>query len=467
MKVKYMLLLMLLILSLGGCEMGRLKNAESQYREKRYAAAIEELDELITSAENGAIATRAELLRSASYAELAEAAVARNNWPLAIRFYKLANSHESILRLAELYMRLAQEAVDKGNQELAKSYWDSIIREAPQSPLIPEVLYKRVDYFMNTIRDINAAWTDYMRLYDEFPNNPFEIQSRSMITAIIPGKLEYAALLNEQKYYADALNLLFEIAKYPVADGDQLNRQIAEVYQNQAEDFIVDQNYSEADRMFRIAIQYDASKQAIIRERLESIASLYVSQGNNLLEAGDYENALIYYRKTFEIIPDYQPALDAINRLFTIQENIKTAEMLYIEGEQLEAAGKYAEALARYNQANNLHHKSEYHNKATQMQNLIEAAKNPAGYARKIIDQYRGGLLNIRLRNQKQELLKRYKASEIKDSGWQILLSTGQFKYEARYDILTPNETYFYLWQINLRDGSIIPLNKLSEALLK
>jgi len=467
MKFRYLLLLILPVIIFSGCELGRLKSAESLYKEKRYAAAIEAFDDLVKSADNGAIATRAELLRSASYAELAEAAVARNNWPLAIRFYKLANSDASSLRLAVLYMLLAGEAASKDDQELAKSFWDSIIREVPSSPLIPEVLFKRMEYFLLTVGDQSAAWADYMRLYDEFPNNPFEIQARTDISTIIPGKMDYAALLTDQEYYADALNILFELSKYPVADIDRLNRQISEVYQKQAEEFIVDQNYAEADRMFRIAIQYHPAKKAAIQERLESITSLYVQQGNSFLEDGDYENALTYYRKTFEIIPDYQPALDAINRLFTIQENIKLATGEYAEGEKLEVAGKYADALVQYNRAYSLHNKSEYRQKANQMQNLVDAAKNPAGYARRIIDQYRGGLLNSRLRTQKQELLKRYKASEIRDSGWQILLSTGQFKYEARYDILTPRETYLYLWQVNLRDGSILPLNKLSEALLK
>jgi hypothetical protein len=67
----------------------------------------------------------------------------------------------------------------------------------------------------------------------------------------------------------------------------------------------------------------------------------------------------------------------------------------------------------------------------------------------------------------KAELLRRHKASDIRDSGWKLLLSSGQYRYEARYDLLTPNETFLYIWQINLRDRSVIPLNKLSEALME
>jgi tetratricopeptide (TPR) repeat protein len=214
-------------------------------------------------------------------------------------------------------------------------------------------------------------------------------------------------------------------------------------------------------------MQYYPQKKESIIHRLESITNLFIQKGNSLLEAGDFQGALVHYRKTFDIIPDYPPALEAIDRLFTIQENIRKAADLYKQGEQLEATGKLNEALQAYNSAYALDPKPEYKQKANLVQNMIEANKNPAAFARKIITEYKGGLLTNRIQNQKKELLKRYKEYEIQDSGWKLMLSTGQYKYEARYDLLTPNETYLYVWQINLRDRSIIPLNKLSEALMQ
>jgi hypothetical protein len=101
------------------------------------------------------------------------------------------------------------------------------------------------------------------------------------------------------------------------------------------------------------------------------------------------------------------------------------------------------------------------------MQNLIEAERNPAAFAERIINEYRSGLLVRRVAAKRAEVLQTYKANEIRDSGWKMLLSTGQYKYEARYDLLTPTDTYLYVWQINLRDRSVIPLNRLSEELMK
>jgi len=461
------ILLLLLLIVLSGCEINRLRSAEDLYNKNLYAAAIEELDDLVLSAENRAIATRAEIVRSNCYSALAEAAVERKNWTLAIRFFKLANSDAANLRLGEIYLNLAMEAEKTGSPVNAKAYLDAILREVPDSPLLPEVLYHRIGYFIEVKSDNEAAWNDYMRLFDNYPNSPYEILARNYVLRFIPEKLQYAEILNEQGYYADALKELFELSKYPVVDMEQVNKQISAVYEKQAEELLSEQDYIEADRLFRIAMQYYPQKKASITNRLESITNLFIQKGNSLLEAGDFEGALVHYRKTFDIIPDYPPALEAINRLFTIQENIRKAANLYSQAEKMEATGKLNEALQTYNAAYALDPKPEYKQRAGLIQNLIEANKNPSAFARKIITEYRGGLLTNRIQKQKQELLKRYKQNEIQDSGWKLMLSTGQYKYEARYDLLTPNETYLYVWQINLRDRSIIPLNKLSEALMQ
>ena len=108
-----------------------------------------------------------------------------------------------------------------------------------------------------------------------------------------------------------------------------------------------------------------------------------------------------------------------------------------------------------------------YLDKIATMNNMIEAQKNPAAFAKRVLQEYRNGAIPGRLNAQKAELLKRYKADEIRDSGWKYLMSSGQYKYEARYDLITPVDSYYFVWQINLRDKTIIPLNKLSERLMQ
>lgn len=181
----------------------------------------------------------------------------------------------------------------------------------------------------------------------------------------------------------------------------------------------------------------------------------------------DFENALLHYQKVFDIIPEYAPALEAIRKLNKKQEDIAHASQIFRDAERLEGSEKYNDALALYRQAWNLDPLPEYQSHIQTMQNVLEAQKNPTAFAQKIINEYKGGQILRRVAAKRAEVLQAYKSNEIRDSGWKILLSTGQFKYEARYDLLTPNDTYLYVWQINLKERTIIPLNRLSEDVLK
>ena len=462
-----MFLLVLCAMLLGGCEINRLNRAEELYQKQLYAGAIEELDRLIKVGQNGAIITRAELVRSNSYLELGKLALTRQNIPLAIRFFKLANSAPADVELARIYMNLSQQAYREDDKALAMKYLEDITREIPNSTLIPEVMLRRISIFMDEYQDRNSTWEEYKELHDRFPNNTFEIQARNFVLQFIDSKVDYAMILAEQGYHTDALKELFELARYPVVQGENINRLIAEVYQAQAEEFVDAQDYLEADRLFRIVLQYNPGKKAEIDARLEGITSLYIEKGNSLLAEREFDAALIHYNKTFDIIPNYAPALAAIERVRQTRENIARAMQLATEAERLEATQKHADALALLNQAIALDPLPQYRTRAGVMKNLIEAERNPTAFAQRIINEYRGGVLLRRVAAKRAEVLQVHKQNEVRDSGWKILLSTGQYKYEARYDLLTPTDTFLYVWQINLRDRSVIPLNRLSEELMK
>ncbi|HOH47266.1 MAG TPA: hypothetical protein PLX59_05450, partial [Candidatus Cloacimonadota bacterium] len=284
---------------------------------------------------------------------------------------------------------------------------------------------------------------------------------------LIPGFIAHARQLSDTGYYTEALGLLFEMDRYPVVDHPEMQRLISDVYQAQAEEYLVAENYMEADRLLRIALQYNPAKKAEIDARLNSITSLFIQMGDRYLAQRDFPNAMLYYTKTFEIIPDYADARAAIARLEQVQINMARAQELATQAEEMEAARRHTEALRLYQQAANLENKQEYRQKIATMQNLIEADRNPEGFAQRIVNEFRGGVLNRKIRQQIANLRTRFRQDEIRDSGWKILLSTGQYKYEARYDLLTPTDTYFYIWQVNLRDRTIVPLNRISEELMQ
>ncbi len=462
-----LLLFLMLLLALGACEINKLRSAEDHYDNQRYAAAIQELDDYIQNGRNGALVTRSEILRGQCYYELGLLALQRENYDLAIKFLKLSNSDDADQALGRIYRDLADKALQQGNEQLSLDLVNAILREIPLSELTSEMLSRRISFHLDTFIDHESAWQDYMDLYDSYPNNVNEVAARKQILRIIPAKVEYARRLYETGYYSDGLRILFELGKYPVVDNTANNKMIAEAYIGQAESYLKGQNYLEADRFFRIAVQYDPDKKIQVDRRLEQVASLFINRGDELVAQRDFQNALIHYQKTYDIIPDYALANQAIARMNTIRENVARAQEIQNQAEKTELSGNYSEALNLYRQAGNLDSRADLSTKISQMQNLISAQADPEKFARRIINEYRGGVLNIRIQRQKQELLRAYNPNEIRDSGWKIMTSSGQFKYEARYDLITPTISYYYVWQVNLRDRIITPLNKLSEKLME
>lgn len=460
-------LILLSLLMLTACEQNKLRQSESLYTQRRYAAAIEQLDEFIHKGKNGAFVTRAELVRSACYYELGLAAMDKENWPLSIRLLKLANSDVADFELAKVYKTLALQAQEAGDPEKALSFYTLILSEISYTDLIPEILQHRIALYLDSYNDKTSAWNDYIILYDKFPEDPFEITARPYIQRFIAENVNAAVDKAIAGDYNLALEELFEIRKYPVGDADKLNYEISNIYQDMAENAIRQTDYFEANRLFLLAMQYYPAKTDEINKRLRDVAYLYIDKGNEYLAVRDFDTALLYYNKTYEVIPDFDLANQAVANVRTIQDNIRRAAELGAQAEQLENDKNYAEARRLYQQAYQLDRMTDFNERAVIMGNLIEAEKDPIAFTRKIIIDYQNGLLYRRIQAQKQLLLQKYTLAEVRDSGWKILLSTAQNKYEARYDIMTPSENLYYIWQVNLRDRSIIPLNKLSERIMQ
>lgn len=458
---------LLVVILLTACEQNRFKRIEALYLQRRYAAAAEFLDEFIHKANNGAFVTRAELVRSSCYYELGLAAVDKENWPLSIRLFKLANSDLADLELAKVYRTLGWEAQQAGNYSSALDYYSLILSEISHTDLIPEILQLRIALYLDNLNDKTSAWNDYIVLYDKYPDDPFEVKARLYIQRFIAEIVNAAVDKAIAKDYETALTELIDIRKYPVRDPDKLDMEISNIYQEMAENEIRKVNYFEANKLFLIAMQYYPAKQEVINKRLRDIAYLYIDKGNDFLNARDFASAMQYYQKTYEIIPDFDLANKAIANLGSIQDNISRALIIAEEAQRLEIAKNYPEARRLYQQAYQLDRLPDYNERAVIMGNLIEAEKDPVAFARKIITEYQNGLLFRRIQAQKQLLLKQFTINEVRDSGWKILLSTAQNKYEARYDILTPSENLYYVWQVSLRDRSIIPLNKISERIMQ
>jgi hypothetical protein len=173
--------------------------------------------------------------------------------------------------------------------------------------------------------------------------------------------------------------------------------------------------------------------------------------------------------ETYKIIYNYYPQSEIATSKIAeteqkIQDYAKAAEILK-SAEKLANENKFQAALKKYKEVLQLHNTKEVRKQIFEMQNLIRAEKAPLEFARSIITSYRKGKLveNINLLVEKQKEL--YK-DNVHINEWKVLYSFGKYKYEVRYDIITPDKNYYFAWRINLRDQSIFSLNKLSEKIL-
>ena len=63
-------------------------------------------------------------------------------------------------------------------------------------------------------------------------------------------------------------------------------------------------------------------------------------------------------------------------------------------------------------------------------------------------------------------LIEQY-GDRVDSSGWKVYYSIGEYKYEVRFDLLSPEDNYYYAWRVNLKTREITSLNKISEDMMK
>jgi tetratricopeptide (TPR) repeat protein len=320
---------------------------------------------------------------------------------------------------------------------------------------------------LDTYHDIRKAWQVYMVLYNRFPDSQPEIEARPLISSFISQDVSDAVEVGKRQEFDKALSTLFEIKKYPVGDKISIEHEIANIYMAKADVDTKAQNYLEAVNNLQLALQYSPDKRNVVDERLKSIAAIFIEKGNSEVKKRNFDKAITYYEDTFKIIPDYPLAVKLMQDAKATRHNIDYAVSLVKEGEQLETNRKFREALANYQKAYELDRLEEYSRRIFLVSNIIEAEKNPETFTYRIITEYKGGLLNRQISAKKKALLLTNKADDVKDSGWKIMHSPGQYKYEARYDLYTLDQSFFYVFQVNLKEKTITPLNKLSENLMQ
>ncbi|MBN2829185.1 MAG: hypothetical protein JXR56_02565 [Candidatus Cloacimonetes bacterium] len=459
--------ILLVILFLSGCERNRLASAESIYNRKKYISAIIAYDNFLTYAQNGAYRTEAQLSRSDSYFELAKAAIEKQNYVLAERLAILANSEEADKLLAQAYYQLAEQSFESNDISKGWDYFRKIVEVIPTSVYVPEILNRRIKYELDVSRNYATTLPIYMELYDHFPDNPYELSSRNLLDTFTMNIVADAYALRDSTTADKALEFLFEIEKYPIGKHKEIYTTISHLYEEKADLDTRFEKYAEAREEYRLAIEYAPDEELRIVEKMKEKANEFITRGDEMVSYRKFDNALSLYAMAFEIVPDYEPAKDKISQTHDTIDAVTYAAELIEKGIAFENNREYSKALPLFEEAYGLDPLPEYKERVFITRNLISAESNPVEFVSKILKDYRQGIMDRKINEKIAYLKTQYAAEDVQSSGWKIMKSTGRYKYEVRFDIFTPSRDFFYVWQVNVKDKSILPLSKISEELMK
>ncbi len=454
----------LVVLTLAGCT-SNYSIAQSLQARGRYAAAVERYDDFIRIAKNGAKSTEAELARSECYYQLGMKSFTTDKWKLAIRFFFLANSDKADEVMDNCYFNLAQAAYDRKDFDITLSYYTMIVDNLPTSELIPEILHNRIQIFMDLKGDDVSAWANYELLNKNYPNSEFIASSQPYIDRFMNRYIDNAVELQYTEGYRVALERLFYLEQYPSSFKDRIYLELSELYWKLAEDLVDKGEYVQAEETYRFAIEFDPTKEEMVNGRLREICTKFMEEGDNLLKDRQIDQAIIMFGHCFNIIKDYEPAAIAISEANILKQKILEASRLNLEAQEAEKKEQWATALQLYRRAYKLDALQAYKDKAFLMSNMVEIEKDPIAFARRIVNNYRNGLIIRRVSQLEQEQTLQY-GDLVSVTNWQYSRSIGEAKYEVRYEITTPDKSYYLVWLVNLKDQTVSPLSKVTEELM-
>lgn len=473
----------ILLVALFGCETYRYRNAVASYYTEKYTVAIEDIDLYLKEANNGSYITNAELIRSKSYHQLALRAYAGDNLALATRFAILANSAETDSLLARCYYDFAKREFDKGELDRGFQFYDQILVEIPYSRFTPEISYSKIEHIYTTDNDnYLEAWDLYKQLYFHYKGNYYEQEAQKIVRTFT------------SQYIADALDsnsevglaLLLELIEYPVGDTIAAKKAIAQLYIRRAEENIITSNFVEAEANFKSAVYYDQEQRDYVKGRLMDTAEDYIIEGKKLVAKRDFDNALILFNKTFEVIPGYRKAMQAIEETNIQMNNIQEARDNYNSAKNLEKINlrnlfpnvkaeltakerneyevkRYRQVLAHYRTAYNLDPLPNYKKEIFYAQNIIKNYENPEKFAVEVIKGYKSYIIKEAIDKAREFMIRESVATTFADSGWEVLVASGTFQYEVRYAFDSYTHKLFFRWIVNLKTEEITPLNSISE----
>ena len=439
--------------------------AREQYLKKNYVAAIQQYDYYIKRSKGGAELSIAELERSECYYQLGLKTFSSENWTLAMKLFYLSNSQYADEKMDNCYFELAQIALVNNNINEAMQHYNYIVSNLPTSELLPEVLFNRIRINIE-LKNYDSAFTDYDMIFMNYKDSEYLTEIQPVMDDILIYRIDKAIASKNLGDYDTALEKLFKLTQYPTKHIDEINKEIADVYLLIAEKAMTEKNYQKAKENFLEVEKYNPQKKELAEQGVQKICNSCLSVGHELIKEQKFNEAINIYREFLEFKIDCESVIAAL-------EDAKFLRQNYIKAKEFESIALISEekknfkkALKLYQQSYAFFEKSEVRERIQIMQNLIKAEEDPKGFAKSIIINYKNGKIVDLLNKLKNDLILVYSKDMVEISGWRVLYYSGEYKYELRYDILTPKENYYYVWLVDLREKDISPLNKASEKLM-
>lgn len=473
----------IILLFLFGCESNRYRKAVSSYYEGNYTISIEEIDTYLKESKNGAFETNAELIRSKSYQELALRAYNAGNLALATRFSILANSSAVDTLLARCYYDFAQESFAKEDMAKGLAFYDQILLETPESKFVPEILYYKMnDLYSRQPEDYLTVWDYYKNLYPKYENDYYEIKAREIVKDFTPDLIEEALVMESEQ----GLEVLLSFVDYSIGNTREVKQAISQIYIRLAEEAIQEDKYLQADENFKLAVYYNPEVKEYVKQRLLDTADQYLIKGQEYADKRDFDNAFLLFNRTFEVIPGYKKALQKIQQTTILVNKIDQAQTLYNRGQNLEKANlrsifpdvktkltarerndyevkRYQRVLKVYEEAYELDPLPLYRDNVLFTKNIIQYYKNPDKFAVEVVKEYKSFIVEKAINQARDYIYENNSTSSVTDSGWEILVASGNYNYEVRYSLISLNDKLYFRWLVNLRSKEITPINTLSE----
>ncbi len=465
-NIFYKVIFLLVIIIATGCSTDkRYEIAKVLYLQSNYVPAIEHYDDFINKTLDGALATKAELEKSECYYQLGLYTYAKKNWKLANDLFYLANSLKADEKMDNCYYELSQISMKEDDIETVLDHYDYIITYLISSELIPEILYNRIKIYVD-LDNKQLAFDDYYILWNEHPEDGFTKKAEPFIDRLLPFYIEEVIALQHSEEYETSLEILINLSLLPSSYKKLLIEEISNVYLLMGDREMNNINYPGGLEFYQRAINYDFKQEMVVNNKLEILCREFIAQGDTLVKADQLNEAIEVYEKAFLIIPDCPDAVSGIEKVEIIKQNYITAQELIDQALILEKDKGFSEALKLYKQSATLRNTAWIREKVFQTQNIIEAENNPLEFAEFIIQNYKNGKVAERIYALENDMITIH-GDAVRSSGWKVLYSFGKYKYEVRYDIITPEDNYYFIWRLDLITREVSPLNKVTEKILE